>query len=95
MSADAFRGACRLVRETWRTVRAPCAVVRGTGTVPRGAGLIGGFMVLYCFCFWIQTKSGERIFWRNLSRQMAVRMHNETSKQNNAERWGWYEQTPL
>jgi hypothetical protein len=33
----AFRGACRLVRETWRTVRAPCCMVRGTGTVPRGS----------------------------------------------------------
>ena len=56
----------------------------------------GGFMLRNYFCFWIETEGGERVFWRDLSRQMAVRMHNATSKRaSGAKRWGWYEQTPL
>jgi hypothetical protein len=44
------------------------------------------------FVFWIETDGGERVFWRDLSRQMAVRMHNATGRCSVAKRWGWYEQ---
>ena len=39
--------------------------------------------------FWVELESGERLVWRDLSRQMAVRMFNATTHRVGAVRWGW------
>ena len=41
------------------------------------------------FLFFIETASGERVEWRGLSRQMAVRMYNATGRCAVAKRYGW------
>ena len=69
-----------MVRGMWRVVHVPGRVVRGPGTGPRG------------YLFFIETASGERVEWRGLSRQMAVRMFNATGRCAVAKRWGWEEE---
>ena len=74
-----------MVRETWRAVRAPWFAARGPGRVGFA------FWGLVMYEFWVELESGERLVWRDLSRQMAVRMFNATTHREGAVRWGWAE----
>ena len=69
---------------------------RGALFAARGPGRVVLYLLgIVMYLFFIETASGERVEWRGLSRQMAVRMFNATGRCAVAKSWGWYEQTPL
>ena len=71
-------------------VHALRGVAHGSRHGNRGAWF--SFLGFIMFLFFIETASGERVEWRGLSRQMAVRMFNATGRCAVAKRWGWEEE---
>jgi hypothetical protein len=77
----------------WNLAHGACAAVHGAWLAPREPWrevlyLLGVVMYL----FFIETASGERVEWRGLSRQMAVRMYTATGRCAVAKSWGWEEE---
>lgn len=66
---------------------------RGALFAARGPGRVVLYLLgIVMYLFFIETASGERVEWRGLSRQMAVRMFNATGRCAVAKRWGWEEE---
>lgn len=43
------------------------------------------------YTFWLETDSGERLYWRGLNLRQAKEMYARTDKRtpDNLKRWGW------
>ena len=43
------------------------------------------------YTFWLETRGGERLYWRGLNLRQAKEMYTRTAKHtpDNIERWGW------